>query len=53
MKSKAPSEAVTAAGGPVEGVTTENLRYPLAGRTLRMGSQDSVSNVIARANWPL
>jgi len=36
-----------AAGGPVEGVTTENLRYPLDGRTLRMGAQDSVSNVIS------
>ena len=36
-----------AVGGPAEGVTTENLRYPLTDRTLRMGSQDSVSNVVA------
>lgn len=36
-----------AAGAPVEAVTTENLRYPLTDRTLRLGSQDSVSNVIA------
>ena len=36
-----------AAGGPAEGVTTENLRYPLVGRTLRLGSQDSISNAIA------
>jgi thiamine pyrophosphokinase len=44
-----PAETVVsffAVGGPAEGVTTENLRYPLNGRTLRMGSQDSVSNVI-------
>ena len=37
-----------AVDGPVEAVTTENLRYPLTGRTLRLGSQDSVSNVIAK-----
>jgi thiamine pyrophosphokinase len=36
-----------AVGGPAEGVTTENLRYPLTDRTLRMGSQDSISNVVA------
>jgi thiamine pyrophosphokinase len=35
-----------ASGGPAEGVTTENLRYALAGRTMRLGLQDSVSNVI-------
>ena len=35
-----------AAGGPAEGVTTENLRYPLVERTLRLGSKDSVSNAI-------
>ena len=37
-----------AVDGPVEAVTTENLRYPLTGTTLRLGSQDSVSNVIAK-----
>jgi thiamine pyrophosphokinase len=36
-----------AVGGPAEGVTTENLRYPLTNRTILMGSQDSLSNVVA------
>lgn len=36
-----------AVGAPAEGVTTENLRYALTDRTLRLGEQDSVSNVIA------
>jgi len=37
-----------AVGAPVEGVTTENLRYPLQNRTLELGVQDSVSNVVER-----
>ena len=35
-----------ALSGPAEGVTTENLRYPLRDRTLAFGEQDSVSNVV-------
>lgn len=35
-----------AVGSPVEGVTTSNLRYPLQNRTLELGVQDSVSNVV-------
>jgi thiamine pyrophosphokinase len=35
-----------AVGSPVEGVTTANLRYPLQGRTLELGIQDSISNVV-------
>lgn len=35
-----------ALAGPAEGVTTENLRYPLRDRTLAFGEQDSVSNVV-------
>jgi len=35
-----------AVGSPVEGVTTENLRYPLEGRTFQLGIQDSISNVV-------
>lgn len=35
-----------AVAGPAEGVTTENLRYPLQNRTLEMGLQDSISNVV-------
>ena len=35
-----------AIGEPAEGVTTEGLRYPLVDRTLAMGAQDSISNVI-------
>jgi thiamine pyrophosphokinase len=38
-----------ALAGPAEGVTTENLRYPLRDRTLVLGEQDSVSNVVERA----
>ena len=38
-----------AVGEPVHGVTTENLLYPLSGATLRMGSQDSVSNVVKKS----
>jgi len=37
-----------AVGAPVEGLTTENLRFPLANRTLELGAQDSVSNVVER-----
>ena len=37
-----------ALAGPAEGVTTENLRYPLRDRTLVLGEQDSVSNVVER-----
>lgn len=35
-----------AVGSPVEGVTTTNLRYPLKNRTLELGVQDSISNVV-------
>jgi thiamine pyrophosphokinase len=35
-----------AVGAPVEHVTTENLRFPLVDRTLEMGVQDSISNVV-------
>jgi thiamine pyrophosphokinase len=35
-----------AVGAPVEGVTTSNLRYPLQNRTLELGIQDSISNVV-------
>jgi len=38
-----------ALSGPAEGVTTENLRYPLRDRTLVFGGQDSVSNVVERS----
>jgi thiamine pyrophosphokinase len=38
-----------AISGPAEGVTTENLRYPLRDRTLVFGGQESMSNVIERA----
>ena len=34
-----------AVGCPAEGVTTENLRYPLKDRVLELGAQDSISNV--------
>ena len=34
-----------AVGAPAEGVTTEHFRYPLIGRTMALGEQDSVSNV--------
>jgi len=37
-----------AVGSPVEGVTTENLRYRLENRRLDMGIQDSVSNVVEK-----
>ena len=36
-----------AVGNRVEGVTTENLRYPLRGATLELGAKDSISNVVA------
>jgi thiamine pyrophosphokinase len=36
-------------GGPVHGVSTENLRYPLATPELRMGGQDSISNEVQAA----
>ena len=36
-----------AIGGKAAGVTTENFRYPLTDRTLELGAQDSVSNVVA------
>jgi len=35
-----------AVAGPAEGVTTENLRYPLQDRTLELGRQESMSNVV-------
>ena len=35
-----------AVGAPVEGVTTTNLRYPLKNRTVELGVQDSISNVM-------
>ncbi len=38
-----------AVGAPVEGVTTENLRFALTDRTLELGAQDSISNVVDRA----
>jgi thiamine pyrophosphokinase len=38
-----------AVGAPVEGLTTENLRFPLMNRTLELGAQDSISNVVERA----
>ncbi len=37
-----------ALGAPVEGLTTENLKYALRNRTLELGRQDSVSNVVER-----
>jgi len=37
-----------AVGSPAEGVTTENLRYPLRDRILELGGQDSISNVVDR-----
>lgn len=37
-----------AIGAPVEHLTTENLRYPLHDRTLDLGKQDSISNVVER-----
>jgi thiamine pyrophosphokinase len=48
----APQGAVIsffAVGAPVEGLTTENLAFPLQNRTLELGVQDSVSNVVDRA----
>ena len=36
-----------AVGVPAEGVTTENLEYPLRNCRLELGSQDSISNVVA------
>jgi thiamine pyrophosphokinase len=43
----APGELITlvALGGPVTGVTTSGLEYPLAGETLEPGSSRGVSNV--------
>lgn len=38
-----------AISGAAEGVTTENLRYPLRDLTLVFGEQESMSNVIERA----
>ncbi len=35
-----------AVGAAAEGVTTENLRYPLHERRLELGIQDSISNVV-------
>jgi thiamine pyrophosphokinase len=37
-----------AISGPAEGVTTENLRYPLRDQTLVLGELDSLSNVVDR-----
>ena len=39
--------SLLAVGGPAEGVTTEGLRYPLAGEVLMPGSTRGVSNVLA------
>jgi thiamine pyrophosphokinase len=36
-----------AVGAAAEGVTTENLRYPLRDRRLELGMQDSISNVVS------
>ena len=36
-----------AIGGAAGGVTTKNFRYALTDRTLELGEQDSVSNVVA------
>lgn len=38
-----------AVGEPVHGVTTENLRYPLHAATLRLGVQDSLSNIVEKS----
>jgi len=38
-----------AVGAPVEGLTTENLRFPLRDVRLELGVQDSVSNVVERS----
>ena len=38
-----------AVGAPVENLTTENLRFPLVNRTLELGAQDSISNVVERS----
>ena len=49
VKLESPRGAVVsffAVGAPVEHVTTENLRFPLVDRTLELGVQDSISNVI-------
>lgn len=35
-----------AVGNRVQGVTTENLRYPLRSATLELGAKDSISNVV-------
>jgi thiamine pyrophosphokinase len=35
-----------AVGAPVEGVTTANFKYSLENRTLELGIQDSLSNVV-------
>lgn len=37
-----------AVSGPAEGVTTENLRYPLVDSTLAFGARDSMSNLVER-----
>jgi thiamine pyrophosphokinase len=38
-----------AVGAPVEHLTTENLRFPLVDRTVELGVQDSISNVVEAA----
>ncbi len=38
-----------ALAGPAEGVTTQNLRYPLREQTLELGARDSLSNVVEAA----
>ncbi|MGH7681751.1 MAG: thiamine diphosphokinase [Candidatus Eiseniibacteriota bacterium] len=38
-----------AVGTPVEGLMTENLRYPLRDCRLELGVQDSLSNVVERS----
>jgi len=36
-----------AVGEPADGVTTENLRYPLQNCRIELGAQDSLSNVVS------
>ena len=47
-----PPETVVsffAVGGAVEGLNTENLRYPLRNCRLELGTQDSISNVVEKS----
>jgi thiamine pyrophosphokinase len=52
VKLESPRGAVIsffAVGAPARHVTTENLRFPLVDRTLELGVQDSISNVVDAA----